>query len=174
MRRPVVLAPLTLAVFLTACSSAPRPLVAGTDACDFCRMTVSDVRYGAEVQSRTGRVFTFDAVECMASFYLDASERDEVRGAWVTDFHTSTFVPADSAFFLEGSSIRSPMGRSLVAFAPSGSTADVLQQFGGRALRWPDVLARMRAQRLTPGAVAPPAHDSAARAPEGRTPGGDR
>ena len=149
-----------LVATLTGCQGAPRELVAGTDACDFCRMTVSDVRFGAQLQSRTGRIHPFDAIECLASFYLDAEDRHDVRGAWVADYATTRMVPADSALFLRGSRARSPMGRSLVAFAPGTPDHELVSQYGGTIMRWPEVVAFMKAERLVPGAEAPPRPDS--------------
>jgi len=143
-----------------ACGSTPRPLVAGADACDYCRMTVSDVRFGAELQSRTGKIHTFDSIECLASFYLDAAGRDDVRAAWVTDFENTALVPVDSAVFLEGSTLNSPMGRSLVAFAPGGAVPDLERRYGGRLVAWPDVLDQLRKQRLMPGSDRPTARDA--------------
>jgi copper chaperone NosL len=144
----------------TACQRGPRPLVAGTDACDFCRMTISDVRFGAELMSRTGRVHTFDAIECLASFYLDAEARDDVRSVWVADFESGRLVTADSAVFLQGGSLRSPMGRSLVAFAAGSDTQALVRQFGGSILSWSSLLAQLRQERLGPGAER--SHDHAA------------
>ncbi|HEX6316503.1 MAG TPA: nitrous oxide reductase accessory protein NosL [Gemmatimonadaceae bacterium] len=145
-----------VALTLAACQRAPRPLAAGVDACDYCRMTVSDTRFGGEIESRTGKLYTFDAVECLASFYLDASSRDDVRRAWVSDFDSGRLVPVDSAVFLQGSSLNSPMGQGLVAFA---LTADsTLRRHGGRQVRWSDVLDTMRQRHLTPG--VPQRHDT--------------
>ncbi len=121
-------------------------------------MTVSDVRFGGEIQSRTGRIHAFDSVECLASFYVDASGRDDVRGAWVTDFESGRFVPVDSAVFIADGTVASPMGRSLVAFAPGPSTV-ALSKYGGRAVTWNDVLDMMRVRGLQPGATP---HDTGA------------
>lgn len=159
---PFVLALAALLAF--GCQRAPRPLVAGTDACDYCRMTVSDTRLGGEIQSRTGRLHTFDAVECLASFYLDAASRDEVRQAWVADFETGRFVPVDSARFLLEGSLRSPMGRALVAFAPEAMPG-AAQQYGGRNIGWTDVLDLMRARGIAPGAMPPDTARDTSRAP---------
>lgn len=154
------LAGLSLALTaLAACQRGPRPLVAGTDACEFCRMTVSDVRFGAEIVSWTGRVHTFDAVECLASYYLDAEARDDVRGVYVADFETGRLLPADSALFLSGGTLRSPMGRALAAFAPATGEAAIVQRYGGTVVRWDDVLDRMRRDRLRPGAGGSHDHD---------------
>jgi copper chaperone NosL len=140
-------------LLLTAvgCQRAPRPIVAGVDACDYCRMTVSDTRFGGEIQSRTGKIHTFDAVECLASFHLAASDRDDVRAAWVSDFEGGRLVPADSAVFLRDGRVNSPMGRSLVAFGPE-HRAGVEERYGGRVMSWSEVRELMRTQRLEPGA----------------------
>ena len=134
------------------CQRAPRPLVAGVDACDFCRMTVTDTRFGGEIQSRTGKIHTFDAVECLASFHLAATDRDDVRGAWVSDFEDSRLVPVDSAVFLRDAGISSPMGRSLVAFAPE-HRAGLEERYGGHAMTWSEILELLRARGLEPGAT---------------------
>lgn len=141
-----------LALSGLACERAPRPLVAGVDACDFCRMTVSDTRFGGEIESRTGRIHTFDAVECLASFHLDASERDDVKRAWVSDFETGRLVPVDSALFVQDGRLKSPMGRNIVAFAP-GDPGRLTSEYGGQTLTWNDVLALFRRRGLEPGAA---------------------
>ncbi len=51
-----------------ACESDLRPLVPGTDACGYCRMTIDDVRFGALVKTAKGRLETFDSIECAASY----------------------------------------------------------------------------------------------------------
>jgi copper chaperone NosL len=134
---------------MVACAKAPRDIVAGTDACDFCRMTISDTRFGGEIETARGRLVVFDAIECLASYHIDATARDDVRRTWVADFLTSRMIPADSAVFVEGA-IGSPMGRSLVAFA-SRTEAEAHRE-GGRLLGWNDILASMRVRQLTPGA----------------------
>ncbi len=141
---------LSSALLWSGCQAAPRPLVAGTDACEYCRMTISDVRFGGEIQLATGRIHTFDAIECLASYYLDAT-RSDVKGVWVSDFTTRTLVPVDSATFVSGG-LNSPMGRSLVAFGTPGDAQTNLR--GGRLLRWPDVLELMRVRGLEPGATS--------------------
>lgn len=139
---------------LAGCQRAPRPLVAGVDACDYCRMTVSDTRFGGEIQSRTGKISTFDAVECLASFHLDATDRNDVRAAWVSDFESGRLVPVDSAVFLREAKVNSPMGRNLVAFGPEHGLG-LEARYGGRALSWTEVRELLKAKGLQPGATPP-------------------
>ena len=144
---------LGLALLLTtSCQRAPRPLVAGVDSCDFCRMTVSDTRFGGEIQSKTGKIHAFDAIECLASFHLDATEQDDVRGAWVSDFESGRLVPVDSAVFLREGRVNSPMGRALVAFGPEHN-AGLEDRYGGHVLSWNEVRELLRTNRMERGAT---------------------
>jgi copper chaperone NosL len=125
--RPSILARLVLAVALgvaLGCAPAgPRPLVAGEDACVYCRMTISDTRFGGEAITATGRVLTFDAIECMASWARTAPAADRTK-LFVMDMqHPGTLVAAESAGFLVAATLSSPMGRSIVSLA-SGASAD--------------------------------------------------
>ena len=150
MRVAPCFALLTLAA--VACQRAPRPLIAGTDACDFCRMTVSDTRFGGEIESKTGRIHTFDSLECLASFYVDASARGDARGVWVTDFASGNYLSADSAMYIVDGRVGSPMGRSLIALAPD-TPGEARATYGGRVIAWADLLDLMRTKSMQPGAT---------------------
>jgi copper chaperone NosL len=147
--------PALLVLGALACGGASRELVPGMDACEYCRMTISDARFGGQVVSATARARTFDAVECLASFVLDATDPREAAQVRVSDFATARLVAVDSAVFLEGSSVTSPMGRSLVAFAATDDVGALVARYGGRSRSWSEVLDLMRADALTPGADRP-------------------
>lgn len=115
-------------------------------------MTVSDTRFGGEIQSKTGKIHAFDAVECLASFHLDATDRDDVRGAWVSDFESGRLVPVDSAVFLRDGRVNSPMGRSLVGFGPEHRSG-LVERYGGHSMSWSEVRESLRSRGLTPGAA---------------------
>lgn len=141
---------------LTNCGGGPRALVAGTDSCEYCRMTVSDVRFGAEVVARTGRVHTFDSIECAAAWILSAPQASANRGIWVADYGSGSLIPADSALFVEGGTLRSPMGRGIVAFPASVGAETLAARYGGRILRWIEVTDAIRTRGI-PGAISSPA-----------------
>jgi nitrous oxidase accessory protein len=151
---------IAFAVALTvACQQAPRPLVAGSDACAYCRMGVADVRFGGELQARSGRLFTFDAIECLTSFFLDADARGDVRNVWVSDYETSQLIPVDSALFIRSEKVHSPMGRSFIALAVRDAEPEKLAHYAGDVLRWVDVVEYMRGQQVVPSVVSTPRHD---------------
>jgi copper chaperone NosL len=102
-------------------------------------MTISDVRFGGEIVTRTGRVHTFDSIECLASFYLQADRRDALRGVWVSDYSTGVLIPVERAEFLAGGTIKSPMGRALLAVSRDSLEA-LRQRFQAEPLSWANVL----------------------------------
>ena len=118
----------------------PRAIAYDRESCGYCRMTISDPRFGAEVMTATGKVHTFDSIECVASF-VAAQGAESVRGAWVSDWnHPGTLLAADSAEFrrIEGPA-GSPMGKGLVATKPGAAPAGA--RAPGVVMRWQDVLA---------------------------------
>jgi copper chaperone NosL len=132
---------LAVAAAVAACRPTPRPLEANRDACAYCRMTISDLRFGAEVITRTGKLHTFDSIDCLASF-VHGLKPEDVAQVVVTDFrHPGAFITASQAVFVMDGAVASPMGRRLAAFAAGIDTTALRAEFGGRVLSWANVLA---------------------------------
>ena len=141
----VAMTVVVLAVLLAGCSRGPRPIAFGVAECDYCRMRIDDPRFGGEIVTAHGRVRQFDAVECTASYYRTLP-RDAKATAWVIDFeHPGRLIPAATAHFLQasgGEHVGTPMGRGIVAVAPTADVATLQRQLGAtRAMTWSDVLA---------------------------------
>ncbi len=133
-------------LLLAACSSGPRPIRFGEEAGAYCKMTITDQRYAAELMTKKGKAYVFDSVECLASFYLNGTvPREEVAGLYVTDFRNPpALVPAGDAFYLLSDNLRSPMGLNLTAFSDRIGREAVENAFSGEILTWDGVLARVR------------------------------
>lgn len=130
-------------VMLAGCQPEPQPIRYGEDIGAYCRMTISDARYGTELLTKTGKAYKFDSVECLAGYMLaHPGIEAETHSLWVTAFDDpDTLIPISKAFFLHAPALRSPMGMNLSAFG-AGTTEDaVLEAYGGEILSWDDVLA---------------------------------
>ena len=124
--------------------SGPRPIAYGRDECAWCRMTVSDARYGAVQRNAQGKQQVFDSVECLAAatLALDAGAQQRAgERSWVTDsLHPGTLVPATVARYLRSGGPGSPMGKGLRAFASIADAERQQRLAGGVLMSWDDVL----------------------------------
>jgi copper chaperone NosL len=135
-------------VALAACRGGPPSIAWNGDACDFCRMTISDRRYAAAATTATGRTVRFDAVECLAGWTI--TQPKPPRQIWVTDAERpGTLIAVDDARFFRASSGRSPMGKGFIAVAATTDSAMMAAKYGAGPFTWDQV----RATIVREGAV---------------------
>ncbi len=116
MKYPVALSLLVLSVVF-ACTPSPQEIHYGEDACHSCLMTIVDERHAAELVTSKGKVFKFDAIECMVR-HMKEAKGQEYAHVLVCDYeHPRTLIDADVATYLISPSIPSPMGAFLSAFS---------------------------------------------------------
>ena len=53
---------------MSSCNVKPEVIVVGKDQCCFCKMTVSDPKFGAEIVTVKGRNYKFDDMHCVLAF----------------------------------------------------------------------------------------------------------
>ncbi len=76
---------LLLLLLLNSCSKGPKPIEYGSDNCDYCRMLITDPKFGTEFINDKGKVYKFDSVECLAAFSTEPAD-DMEHSMWITDF----------------------------------------------------------------------------------------
>ena len=133
---------INLLLLLSSCGSKPEPINYGTDECEFCRMQISDNRYGAELVTDKGKVYKFDSIECLIEFAMVKNLiGDSNQNFLVTDFATpESFTDAMSAFYVHNDNFRSPMGLNVSAFDSEISRQKFVAESGGNLLNWIDVI----------------------------------
>ncbi|HET7622195.1 MAG TPA: nitrous oxide reductase accessory protein NosL [Gemmatimonadaceae bacterium] len=145
------LAAVALALLLAACSRGPVPIAYDEDGCDYCRMQISDPRFGGELITRTGKVHKFDSIECLASFYAALQDSATVRSLWVSDYRKpGTLIPAREALYVHHEGPGSPMGRGLLALRGDANAAGAVAPVGD-TLGWSAVLKLVSREGLAPG-----------------------
>jgi copper chaperone NosL len=126
---------------LSSCSTQPQALRVGQDNCDFCKMTISDHRFGAEIITKKGKVFKFDDERCIIGF-LNSKKvaQDNISGIYFIDFTIpDKLVNVNDAVFLQCPALKSPMGGNIAAFSNEDSLAKVFQQINGNKISWEDM-----------------------------------
>lgn len=129
---------LALALVLPACQSGPQPFAIAKDGCHFCKMTIMTAQFGGEVITKKGKVFKFDDLHCIQEF-LKGGEvpQSQIKDILTTDYvNKDQFVPVQKAFFVQGSSLRSPMGSNTAGFATKEDAAAAAAQSGGKTIEW--------------------------------------
>lgn len=128
-----------LLLSLVSCTPEPSPIEFGRDACDYCKMSIVDQRFGAELLTKKGKVYKFDAIECMInSLYEDKKfEENEVYALLTIDFgDPGNLVGAKECIYLHSQQLPSPMGMFLSAYHEQAKASEILGQKGGDLLNW--------------------------------------
>jgi len=140
-RRARTLTLAALAMVAACGTNEPEPIAYNADVCGYCRMQISDPRFGAELITRHGRVVKFDSIDCLVSFYKQAATADDVRSVWVSDFQKpGTFLDATQARFVDLGAGRAPMGRGWAAIATAGAAAQLGITDPQSIKQWSDLL----------------------------------
>jgi len=129
-----------LLLMLVSCNTSPEPIKVGTDNCTFCKMTVSDARYGAEIVTKKGKTFKFDDAHCVLAYLKNLTDEKEISDIYFTDFDGKhELIKAGNALFFQSDQLNSPMGGNVAAFSDKDGLLKLSQQFKGTELTWNDL-----------------------------------
>jgi copper chaperone NosL len=101
---------LLLLLLLAACSgdpgSGPKEVKWDRDACERCRMVLSDRHYSAQVrvfpEGKRSKVFFFDDIGCATLWLEDKPWMDDPRTEiWVTDHRKGEWIDARTATYVK-------------------------------------------------------------------------
>jgi copper chaperone NosL len=139
-----------VAVAVAACGGIGPKAMAydGSESCEYCRMAITDARYGTQLITTTGKTLLFDSVECLASYYALARDAGTVASGWVSDAaHPGVFVASGNARFVRRSgSTGSPMGLGITAFGPEADDAALRSEFGA-IMTWSEIVELVKAEQ---------------------------
>src|SRR6056297_631088 len=107
-------------IAMLACTrgTQPEPIDFGNDQCAYCRMTISDPQFGAELITDKGRISKYDAAECLVNYINESSPTYSQLYAVAYD-QPKSLKPVGELHFVISSDFRIPMGANLVAFSDS-------------------------------------------------------
>lgn len=136
----LLIAPL-LCCSLVSCSTDPQAIRIGQDNCDFCKMTISDKRFGAEIVTKKSKVYKFDDTHCIVSFVNAGTvPNKDIAGIYFVDFNEPhKLLNVEHAYFLQSPSLKSPMNGNIAAFSHEDSLAKALPLYYGNAISWEDM-----------------------------------
>ena len=134
---------LPLIIFI-GCNKSPQPIDYGKDGCHFCKMTIVDKVHGAEIVTKKGKVYKFDATECMLNFMkeFDTSQIE----LYLSNVYTEPEILMDAtqATFLISKNVPSPMGAFLSAFRSEEDAMKVQALKDGQLYSWAQLIAHFK------------------------------
>jgi copper chaperone NosL len=138
---PQFLLILILLTFVTSCNTAAEPIKLGSDNCYFCKMTISDPRYGAEIVTKKGRVYKFDDTHCLiACLKTKELSGNDIQNTYLTNFSNGhQLLHTTEALLLQSNDLREPMGGNIAAFKELDSLQQTQKQYPGTRINWNEI-----------------------------------
>lgn len=131
---------IALLLMLFSCNVTPQAIDYGNDGCHFCKMTIVDKLHAAEIVTTKGKVYKFDASECMINF-LEDFDNSEIKLYLANNYtEPEVLIDATKATFLISENIPSPMGAFLSAFKTNEDAAKMQAEKGGTLYTWDALL----------------------------------
>ena len=134
------LAILVLPLFLIACSNLkPDPIKLNKDNCDFCKMTIADGRFAAELITKKGRIYKFDDLDCLLR-YKKENQQTAYQSVWVNNYtENNVLIPAETAIYVSSEKVKSPMRGDIAAFAAKEKANIFAQQWKANLSNWAEI-----------------------------------
>lgn len=127
-----------------SCSVEPQPINYGTDACEFCKMTIVENRWAAEIVTDKGKAYKYDAIECMMN-YMNRNDisSDGLALLLVDDYSKpGDLIDATKATYIISEAIPSPMGAFLSAFNNADAAKKTVAEKGGEVFDFQELKSR--------------------------------
>nr|WP_298930881.1 nitrous oxide reductase accessory protein NosL [uncultured Allomuricauda sp.] len=133
-----------LMLSISSCNIGPKPINYGSDGCHFCSMTIVDKQHAAQFVTKKGKVFKFDAAECMMN-HLHEIDETTVSMFLVNDYNApGELIDATKATYLISKNIPSPMGEYLTAFEIKETAEKAQTDNEGELFTWVELSNRFK------------------------------
>lgn len=131
-------------VFLSSCNVSPEAINYNFDECAYCKMKISDIRFGAEMVTSKGKIYKYDSAECLVRTYIE-DEQQKYAYILVTDYgRPHNLIDASTSTFLISENQPSPMGGNLSAYEHKSHAEIILAEKGGKLLNFDDLIAEYK------------------------------
>jgi len=130
-----------ISILFVGCDNSPSPIDYGRMSCDYCKMTVVDQQYAAQLVTTKGKSFVFDAAECMINYTrAEENQRHKFSQVLVTDYLVPTkLIDAKTAAFIRSEQLPSPMGAFITAVKNSIDAKELKETHGGMIYNWEEL-----------------------------------
>jgi copper chaperone NosL len=127
-------------ILFVGCDISVVPINYNQDECSSCKMLISDKRFGAELVTSKGKVFKYDAIECMMR---ELAEKGKEGYKIIVVNHydqPGNLFDAATSMYLISKSLPSPMGGYLSAYQNKESALAILDDQEGVMFSFDELL----------------------------------
>lgn len=126
-------------ILFISCNVKSEEINYGEDICNYCSMTIVDRLHAAELVTNKGKVFKFDATECMINHL---SENKSVVSLYLTTdyLNPEKLIDARKAYYIISPNIPSPMRANLSALATKEAALSLRADKQGELFTWEELL----------------------------------
>ncbi len=112
-------------------------------------MNIVDQQHAAEIVTKKGKVFKYDAIECMTRAH-GGMEENTVALFLVNTFDSpKELVDASSVSYIISPGVASPMGANLSAFIDKNEAEKVIAENGGDLYDWDIIKYKFSSQYIS-------------------------
>jgi len=127
-----------LVIGCLGCTPHSEAINYGQDSCQYCQMIIVDQRYACELVTAKGKVYMFDAVECLINFTHNRSiQNPDIHFQLVTSYdQPGKLIAAGNCQYLRSAQMPSPMGMFLTPFEKMETAMKFQARHGGKIYDW--------------------------------------
>ena len=130
-------------LFIAMVSCAPKgaePIKLNIDGCEFCKMKIADGKFGAEIITAKGRIYKFDDMHCMINYHKE-NNTTQIQSFFIHDYNQdNTLIAAESAFYVKGGEINSPMRGNIIAVQTVEEATQMAEKFKANPISWSEII----------------------------------
>lgn len=128
---------LFLMLVISGCQSEKSavPIDKGLDTCEYCRMTISDSHYAAEIIEKR-KIHKFDDIGCLLAYAQTHNLNSGNARFWVIDFDTVNWITGEEAYFVISPQIHTPMSHGIAAFKNPIKADEIADKTNGKVVRF--------------------------------------
>ena len=113
---------LLFALIISCGKKEAEAIKLNTDGCEFCKMKISDGKFGAEVITTKGRIYKFDDMHCMINYQKENP------------------ISAETAFYVKGGTINSPMRGNIIAVKTNEEAEQMAKKYNASPISWAEII----------------------------------
>ncbi|HZL72670.1 MAG TPA: nitrous oxide reductase accessory protein NosL [Planctomycetota bacterium] len=121
--------------------AGPAPISYGEDACDLCRMIISEAPYAAEARFGPDKIEKYDDIGCLGERLW---EGPPPVAMWVADHSSGRLHPVSSVALVHVKDLKTPMACGVAAFADRAEAEAFTSKYGGRFIGMDEIKSMRR------------------------------